>query len=328
MNDLTVCICAYNATKYIEETLTGLYNQTFRDFDLWIINDCSTDDTALVAEKFFAAHNWENTKIVTLPQNGGLAAARRFAENAVETEFIGFIDADDIPLPLAIEKMFTKITSDENCMTVSCYCEYISPEAKKIGGGIFIGPTDKEKFNFLAENEKLMFIPPFNISRVKYIRAAGCRATEGFPAGKPRYQDMCEDLDLWTRMSDRYRDGKYIVVIPEVLFQYRKMPSSMSADGHAMSMRMRHIKSNLKNRRAGLPQQTFIEFTDSLTRWQRTKYRYTDWSQGFYKSAGFHYLQKNYIRFVFNMICAAIFAPGYFLQKMSHNVIKPDRKTK
>lgn len=326
MNDLTICICAYNAKKYIEQTLDGLFRQTFRDFDLWIINDCSTDDTVNVVENFFRERDWQNTKIISLPQNGGLAAARRYAENTVDTEFLGFIDADDIPLPNAIEKMFRKISSDENCMTVSCYCEYISPNADKIGGGIFIGPTDKEKFMSLARNEKLMFIPPFNISRVKYIRAAGCRATAGFPEGKPRYQDMCEDLDLWTRMSDFYINDKYISVIPEILFQYRKMPSSMSADGHAMSMRMRHIKNNLKLRRSGKKELTFIDFIGQLTNWQKIKYKYEDWSQGFYKRAGFNYLQKKYIRFVFNFACAALFAPGYFCQKISHNIVKPGKK--
>ena len=321
MNQLTICICAYNAEKYIEQTLKGLLNQTFHDFNLWIVNDCSTDCTVDVAERFFRENNWTDVRIITLPENGGLANARRYAEQNVETDFLGFIDADDIPFPEAIEKMFRQVSIDENCMTASCYCEYISPDAKKIGGGIFIGPTSKEKFMRQSVEEKRMFIPPFNISRVKYIRRAGCRAIDGFPPGKPRYQDMCEDLDLWTRMSDFYKDGKYIVVIPEVLFQYRKMPSSMSANGHAMSMRMRHIKCNLKRRRAGLKELSFISYLASLTLWQKMKYGYEDWGQNFYKQAGFHYLQKNYFCFFWNICCAALFTPGYFFQKIINNII-------
>ena len=326
MNQLTICICVYNAERYIEQTLQGLFNQTFRDFDLLIINDCSTDGTVQIAENFFAEHNWTQTKIVTSPENGGLANARRYAENLVETEYLGFIDADDIPLPEAIGKMFRQVSSDENCMTASCYCEYISPEAKKIGGGIFIGPTGKEKFAKHAAEEKLMFIPPFNISRVKYIRLAGCRAVDSFPPGKPRYRDMCEDLDLWTRMSDFYKEGKYIIVIPEILFQYRKMPSSMSTNGHAMAMRMRHIKCNLKRRRSGLEELTFIDYMASLSRWQKIKYGYEDWGQGFYKQAGFHYMQKNYIRFLWYIGCAALFVPGYFLQKLVRNIVPTIKK--
>ena len=133
---------------------------------------------------------------------------------------------------------------------------------------------------------------------------------------------MCEDLDLWTRMSDFYREGKYMLVIPEVLFQYRKMPTSMSANGHAMAMRMRHIKCNLKRRRAGLDELTFIDYMASLTSWQKIKYGYEDWGQSFYKRAGFHYMRKNHFRFLWNIGCAALFAPGYFLQKIKNNISK------
>lgn len=319
-NDLTICICAYNAQRYITETLESLWNQSYKDFKLLVIDDASTDSTRSIVEGYFAECNWENTLIVTLPENGGLAAARRYAEQHVKTEFLGFIDADDVMLPTAVGRMMSILRGDSDCVMVSAYCEYMTPDSKKLRGGIFIGPTDRNHFMQQASSEKLLFIPPMNISRVEWIRKAGCRAVEGFSSGKPRYQDMCEDLDLWTRMSDFYKDGKYLMVIPEVLFRYRKMPTSMSANGRAMSMRMRHIKCNLKRRRRGEMELTFIDYLASLTPWQKMKYAYSDWSQRFYKQAGFHYMQRNYLRFLWNFGCAALFNPGYFLQKMRHNV--------
>lgn len=320
MNKLTVCICAYNAELYIGQTLQGLFEQTFRDFDLLIINDCSTDHTVRVIEKFFADHHWKQTKIVTLPENMGLAYGRHYAEKIIETDFLLFFDADDIALPGYVEKLMQRITSDDNCMAVGCYCEYISESSKRIGGGIFVGAKTKNEFFKRAKNEKLIFMSASSIIRVSDMRLAGGRNVSGFPPGKPRYQDMCEDLDLWTRMSDFYKEGKYIIVLPEVLFQYRKMPSSMSANGHAMSMRMRHIKCNLKRRRAGSDELTFIDYMATLSRWQKIKYAYEDWGQNFYKQAGFHYLQKNYFRFLWNIGCAALLVPGYFLQKIKNNI--------
>ena len=319
---LTFCICAYNAERYILETLKSLFKQTYREFDVWVIDDASTDQTRSVCEKFFQDHQWACARVITLPENGGLAAGRRYAETHVETEYIGFIDADDIMLPNAVERMMDVITADEDCLSVSGYCTYMTPGGKKMPGGIYIGASTKEQFLTQASQEKLIFRPPMNISRVEWIRKAGCRAVDGFLPGKPRYQDMCEDLDLWTRMSDFYMEGKYLVVIPEVLFQYRKMPTSMSANGAAMNMRMRHIKSNLKRRRRGDEEQTFIDYLASLTRWQRLKYDYSDWSQAFYKRAGFYYLQKKYVSFFLNLGYAALFNPGYFLQKMRQNAIK------
>lgn len=328
MNQLTVCICVYNGEKYITETLESICSQSFQAFDLLIVNDCSTDNTLCVINDFFANHSNINVKVITLAENGGLANARRYAENIVNTEFICFIDADDIACPRAIEKMFDVISSQPDCMTASVYCEYISPESQKIGGGIFIGPATREIFMQKAEDNKLMFIPPFNISRVEYIRKAGCRAVDGFPAGKPRYQDMCEDLDLWCRMSDFYKQGKYMLVIPEVLLKYRKFPQSVSANSRAMNWRIRHIKNNLLLRRSGKPELSFIDYMARVTRWQKIRYFFKDLSSDFYKQAGFCFMQKRYFSFGFWLLSSAVLSPVYVFQKMTNNIIPAFRRRK
>ena len=319
-HSLTFCICAYNAEKYIEETLESLFKQTFLDFNLWIIDDCSTDRTRKVAENYCRLHAPINYSIISLSQNGGLANARRYAETHVTSEFIGFIDADDIAKPEALGKMFKTIQNHPDCMTVGVYCQYISPESTKMSGGIFIGPRSKEEFMAMAQKEKMIFLPPLNISRTEFIRKAGFRAIDGFPPGKPRFQDMCEDLDLWTRMSDFYKEGKYMLVIPEILLNYRKMNSSMSVNVHAMNMRMRHIKKNLKLRRAGKREQKFIDYLLRLTLREKIIYAYQDWATNFYKRAGFYYIQKDYLRFIFFFFCTGIFYPKYLLQKFKKNI--------
>lgn len=321
MSNLTVCICAYNAERYIRETLDSLYNQTFRDFDFLFIDDASTDTTATVVQEYIDLHHWTNARIERLEENGGLAHGRHYAEQIVQTEYIGFFDADDLALPTYVEKLLSRIQSDEKCMAVGCYCEYIDEHSKRIGGGIYVGCKTREEFFERAQRKKLMFMSASSIIRVADMKRAGGRSIDGFPSGKPRYQDMCEDLDLWTRMSDYYKEGKYLVVIPEVLFQYRKMPTSMSANGAAMNMRMRHIKGNLKRRRREEKELTFIDYLASLNRWQRLKYAYSDWSQAFYKRAGFHFMQKHYLRFLWSFGCAALFNPKYFVQKIKNNTI-------
>lgn len=327
-NNLTVCICVYNAERLIEETLAALARQSFRDFDLLVVNDCSTDHTVEIVGKFADEHPEMAIKIVALPENGGLAAARHYAEFSVDTEFLCFVDADDIPYPDAIEKMYNRIQEDADCIAVGVHCEYIDVNAKKIGGGIFIGPKSKEEFMSLAGNKKLMFLSPFNISRLEYIRKVGGRAVDGFPTGKPRYQDMCEDLDLWTRMSDFYKEGKYIVAIPEVLLQYRKMVTSMSSDTNAMNMRMRHIKTNLLRRRAGEKELPFVEFIQQITLWQKIKYAYEDVTTGFYKKAGFYYMNKKYFRFMIYFGGCALSNPRYFMQKICRNAVPAVRKNR
>lgn len=319
-SNITVCVCAYNAEKYIVKTLNSLCNQTYSDFDFLLIDDCSTDNTHRIVQSYFYDHPCINAKIIHLGSNKGLAYGRKIAERLVTTEYILFFDADDLALPQYVEKLYMRIQQDAQCMAVGCYCEYIDDAGNLIGGGIRIGSKTSEEFRNRAAKEKLMFMSASSIIRVSDMRQAGGRHIEGFPSGKPRYQDMCEDLDLWTRMSDFYKEGKYMLVLPEVLFRYRKIPTSMSANGNAMNMRMRHIKCNLKRRRRGEVELSFIDYLASLSTWQKVKYAYSDWSQNFYKQAGFHYMQKHYLRFIWYYGCAAVFNLGYFMQKMRYNI--------
>ena len=104
---------------------------------------------------------------------------------------------------------------------------------------------------------------------------AGGICIDGYFEGKPRYQDLCEDLDLWTRMSDFYKEGKAIVVIPEVLCQYRKMEHTTSTNTIGMIIKVRYIKSNLLKRRSALETPLMESFCFSAYRIMRQRDRVT-----------------------------------------------------
>ena len=261
--DLTLAICMYNAEKYIEETLLCIMAQTKQDFYLMIINDCSTDSSADVVNRFFVDHP-RQYEMVNLPENRGLAFGRRYVEEHADTKYLLFVDADDCPLPLFVEKLYDKISSDSQLMAVGCYLEYMNLDGKKTKGGIFIGETSKNGFYQKALKEKLIFMASTSIYNREVALSVGGHNIDGFPDGKPRYQDLCEDLDLWTRMSDLYVDGKAIIVVPEVLYKYRK-GDGISTGAYGMLLRMRHIKTNLKRRRSGEKELSFIDFQNSLS---------------------------------------------------------------
>lgn len=318
--DLTVAICMYNAEKYIEETLCCLMAQTVQDFHLLIVNDCSTDGSVECVERFFANHP-RQYELVTLPVNGGLCAGRRFVEEHATTKYLLFVDADDCPLPKYVEQLYRKITSDDDLIAVGCYMEYINLESKKTGGGIYIGETTKEAFYKKAERQKLIFMASTSIYNREVALSVGGHNINGFPEGKPRYQDLCEDLDLWTRMSDLYAKGKAIVVIPEILYQYRK-GDGMSLGSLGMTLRMRHIKTNLKRRRRGLPELSFIDFRAQLGDAELAQLE-KDANAADELRKAYYYLRKGSV----GKGIAALFAsvrnnPHYIVDKVKHNVLR------
>ena len=56
-NNVTVIICCYNAEAYLEETLLALNNQKFKEFDILIIDDCSTDNTSRLIRSYITSNN-------------------------------------------------------------------------------------------------------------------------------------------------------------------------------------------------------------------------------------------------------------------------------
>lgn len=321
MIDLTLAICLYNASKYLPETLECIVGQTVQDFHLMLINDCSTDDSVAVIESFFAAHP-RQYELVNLPVNGGLCAGRRYVEEHATTRYVLFVDADDCPYPDLVASLYDKITSDEDLIAVGCHLEYMGSKGEKLTGGIYLGCKTKEEFYAKAQAGKLVFMQPTAMyDRLVALRVGG-HNTEGFPEGKPRYRDLCEDLDLWCRMSDLYTEGKAIVVVPRILCRYRKHESAMSTDSMGMLLRMKHIKNNLRRRRRGETDLTFIEFRDSLTPKQLKAIRREAIAADSLRK-GYFLLKKGRVFSALYHFTRSFFAnPGYLWQKIRSNLIR------
>lgn len=320
MNDLTLAICMYNAELYIEETLQCVMAQTMQNFHLLIVNDCSTDNCRVVVEDFFRK-NPRQYEMVDFEINKGLAAGRRFVEEYATTKYLLFVDADDRPYPTYVEKLYQKIVSDSQLIAVGCYMEYINLGGKKTKGGIFIGETTKEGFYEKARKEKLIFMASTSIYNRTIALSVGGHCIEGFPEGKPRYQDLCEDLDLWTRMSDLYAQGKAIIVIPEVLYQYRK-GDGISTSSLGMILRMRHIKTNLKRRRRGESELSFIEFRETMSEEELKKLEKEALAANSLRNA-YYYLKKGKLFSFTKNICLSIYSnPGYIVDKVKHNLLR------
>ena len=256
--EITLAICMYNAEKYIEETLACIKAQTMQDFHLLLVDDCSTDRTVEYVERFFQQKQ-RQYELVKLAQKQGIAYGRNFALHHAHTKYLIFVDSDDLPLPQLLEKEYQVLSNDENLIAVSSWSQFIDAKSKKMRGGLFIGDTTKAQFLKRAQAAKRVYLPIQTMfDRAAAIRVGGF-SLDGYPDGKPRYRDFCEDLDLWTRLSDLYAEGKYIIVLPEVLYLYRKS-EGLSSSHFNMIIKMEYVKVNLRRRRRGMKELTFIDY--------------------------------------------------------------------
>ena len=318
--DVTLAICVYNAEKYIVETLKSVMNQTFQGFDLLIVDDCSTDRSVVLMERFFQ-ENPRQYELVRFDENRGIGYARHFAERHAKTKYMMFLDADDILYPNAVETMYNKIKSDEDLMAVGCYLEYIDGRGKKLGGGLFLGETTKEEFYKKAEKGKLIFMQPTAIYDRDVALSVGGYVIDGYLEGKPRYQDYCEDLDLWTRMSDLYVEGKAIVVVPEVLCKYCK-GGGLSSRTFYMGIKMRYTKVNVRRRRRGERDLSFIEFYETLSEKELKRLKRDAVAADALRNAVFYLHRGNVVMFVWLVLNSIWYKPAYIWNKVRHNFVK------
>jgi glycosyltransferase involved in cell wall biosynthesis len=198
---VSIIIPAYNASEYIQETISSVLNQSFQDFEVIVVDDGSTDGTVEMVEKFH-----DHIQLIRR-SNGGAAKARNAGIEAARGEWIAFIDADDIWMPDKLELQLEQASSEfqmvytdrSNIGTLDGLPKIQSLIQPLYEGDIFLDLLLKG--NFITTSSVL-------------IRTGVCNELGGFSEEK---NFTAEDWDLWLRVAARYKIG----ACKKPLVQYR-----------------------------------------------------------------------------------------------------------
>ena len=152
---LSIIMPVYNAEQYLRETIDSVLNQTFRDFELLLIDDGSTDSSAGICD-FMACMD---SRIVVIHQkNKGIGGARNAGLDNAKGEYIGFCDNDDLLHPQLFETLVAGIgDSNRNDIVM---CDY----AAVYRGDQTSTNFDISKVNFIKEEAQSYFQNVFGYS--------------------------------------------------------------------------------------------------------------------------------------------------------------------
>ena len=107
-NLISVIVPVYNAEKYLDECISGVLSQTYRNFELLLVNDGSTDSSLEICRRYAAG----DPRVVVIDKpNGGVSSARNAALDVARGEWVMFSDADDYYLPHAFRTLADAVTS-------------------------------------------------------------------------------------------------------------------------------------------------------------------------------------------------------------------------
>lgn len=109
---VSVVMPAYNAEKYVEAAMRSVMAQTFQDFELLVVDDCSKDRTAEIVQRLAG----EDSRVVFLrnPKNSGVAATRNYAVSLAKGEWVAFLDSDDMWREDKLEKQLDLLQRHPN----------------------------------------------------------------------------------------------------------------------------------------------------------------------------------------------------------------------
>lgn len=129
MNDLiSIIMPSYNTAKYIKESIQSVLAQTYPDWELIIVDDCSTDNTDEVVQPFLSD---ERIKYFKNEKNSGAALTRNRAMREAQGEWIAFLDSDDLWMPEKLEKMLQFMQANHYSFAYHQY-EKIDEESKPL----------------------------------------------------------------------------------------------------------------------------------------------------------------------------------------------------
>lgn len=189
----SVIIPLYNKAPYVRKALESVCAQTYRDYELIVINDGSTDNSAIVADEYLKATDGIDYKIIN-QHNAGVSAARNNGFSVSSAEYIAFLDADDWWEPTYLERMAQLINDYPDAGLYASNYVYYKPGKTHVAiNNIETGYINYPKC-YYESNAMPVWTGAAMIPRQVYDEMGG------FPLGIK----LGEDFLLWSKIALHY----------------------------------------------------------------------------------------------------------------------------
>ena len=228
----SVIIPTFNRAHILERAIASVFDQSFRDFELIVVDDGSTDSTPILLAKLIDLYPGKLKVLVQ--QNKGVSTARNFAAAKACGLWLAFLDSDDEWLPDKLQRQFDYIKQHPDVPLVH-------GEEIWVRNGIRVNPKKKHKKgggDQFSPSLKLCAISPSVavIDKEIFFQLGGFR--EDYPA--------CEDYDLWLKLTSLYEVG---FIIDPLVIKYGGHEDQLSQKYKAMDYwRVKSIAWILQNR--------------------------------------------------------------------------------
>jgi cellulose synthase/poly-beta-1,6-N-acetylglucosamine synthase-like glycosyltransferase len=207
-SEVAIVVPCYNAERHLERALDSVFAQTYRDFRVFAVDDCSSDGTLQILKSY-----WQCAAIFSI-ECAGPSAARNRGIRASQSPFIAFLDADDEWLPHKLERQVAVLKDDPSLGMVCSLCARSTQGDRGIV--LFAKTTEPQSGKLFEKLVRQCFVyTPTVIVRRECLEDVGL-FNENLR--------VSEDFNLWLRIAAKWP----IALLPEVLAVAHSRPDGLS----------------------------------------------------------------------------------------------------
>jgi len=212
--NVTVSMAVYNGAAFLNAAIESILNQTFKDLELLIVNDGSTDATKSIIKSY----DDPRIRLVDNDRNRGIAYSRNRGWKEASGEFVAVLDCDDIAMPERIELQYAHLVKNPGLAMTGGHAEVINTNGQQTGD-YYIMPTERGEVSI-----ELLFRNVFVNSTVMFRKEA-LKVVGGY-----RNIGICDDYELAFRLNEIHPVDN----IDQVLVQYRLHGHNISSEKEAL----------------------------------------------------------------------------------------------
>lgn len=239
---VSVLMSVYNGERYLREAVESILNQTFGDFEFIIVNDGSTDRTAEILRGF----DDERMILIDNPHNIGLTRSLNKGLRMARGEYIARMDADDISLPMRLERQAIFLDDHREVGLVGSFYYEIAGDGREVGIIELYSENDEIQKHLLERN---YFCHGTTVFRRSCLEEVGFYREEFKTA---------QDYDLWLRIAEKFE----VANLTEPLYMRRFNLASITMTSVAEQEAYRALASEAARER----QATGQDRLDSLSK--------------------------------------------------------------
>jgi glycosyltransferase involved in cell wall biosynthesis len=207
--EVSVLMTCYNAASTIHQSVNSIIGQTFTNWELVVVDNCSTDNSLTVVRDI----NDARIRIIALDKNHGRTPALAIALENARADFVAILDADDISSQDRLQQQFDFLTNNPNILVVGSWYRNIDQRGNLINE-VKTPTTSVDVMRRMASDN-----PIVNSSAM--FRAESARAVGGY---NQKYL-YAQDFALWLALA---KVGEF-AILPKFLTDIRRVTSSLSS---------------------------------------------------------------------------------------------------